>query len=189
MPDRSFCDIGARADLWATALARGPPHETADLTGALATLCHNLLGAFYIEGARENSHPQVSTLSHPSAPPARSQTSRPLRAASCLKEHSAELGHNPRGSPRLADLQLVRPSFTRRPRGGVTQVELRAELRQRLGQKCASRAQEAAFRAWAKVRVQWHVLLKAVCAVRSRAPLTSCTTVAQMAAWSAPGAM
>jgi hypothetical protein len=38
VPDRSFCDIGARATLWARLLARGPPHETADLTGALATL-------------------------------------------------------------------------------------------------------------------------------------------------------
>ena len=30
-------------------------------------------------------------MSHPSAPPARSQTSRPPRVASCLNEHSAEL--------------------------------------------------------------------------------------------------
>ena len=121
-------------------------------------------------------------MSHPSAPPAWSQTWRTPRAASCLKEHLAELEHRPRGSPRLADLQLDLPSFTHRARGRVTQVALRAELRQRLGQECASRAQEAASRPKTEVRVQCHVLVKAVCAMRTRAPLTSCTTVAEMAA-------
>jgi hypothetical protein len=46
VPDRSFCDIGARATLWPRLLARGPPHEPATLAGALATLwrVHTCLG-------------------------------------------------------------------------------------------------------------------------------------------------